>query len=43
MQNKLSEYDERDAIDCAIALSLSEEDQKGKNFIGASPTCKHLR
>ncbi|KAL3728957.1 hypothetical protein ACJRO7_033533 [Eucalyptus globulus] len=30
--NKLTEYDERDAIDCAIALSLSEEDQKDDQY-----------
>ncbi|XP_010025598.2 protein DA1-related 1 [Eucalyptus grandis] len=30
--NKLTEYDERDAIDHAIALSLSEEDQKDDQY-----------
>lgn len=41
MQDELTDH-EREEIDCAIALSLSEEDWKGKNVIGMSPSCKHL-
>lgn len=41
MQDELTDY-EREEIDYAIALSLSEENQKGKNFIGTLPNCEHL-
>ena len=33
MQDELTDI-EREEIDCAIALSLSEEDHKGKKLIG---------
>lgn len=33
MQDELTDYEKED-IDYAIALSLSEEDQKGKKVIG---------
>lgn len=32
---------DKDEIDCAIALSLSEEDQKGKKVIGMVACLKH--
>jgi hypothetical protein len=37
-QDDLSNFD-NDEIECAIALSLSEEDQKGKNVIGKLQSC----
>jgi hypothetical protein len=37
-QDDLSNFD-NDEIECAIALSLSEEDQKGKKVIGELQSC----
>ena len=37
-QDHLSSFDEGE-IECAIALSLSEENQKGKKVIGKLQSC----
>ena len=40
VQDDSSGFD-KEEIECAIALSLSVEDQKGKKVIGKLQSCKH--
>ena len=40
LQDDSSDFD-KEEIECAIALSLSEEDQKGKKVVGKLQGCKH--